>query len=424
MSRRQKKGQKVRVQFRQNRTGRTRSDDWTRRYLDDQERLIDEQQRESIRAKGELSRKRTIIVDDQDAPLVDESEWRPGVVTAMHGLIVSVDDADGRCWDCTVRRVLRTMLIEQRSSVVVGDRVWLSDQSANHDGATVGVIERVESRQSRLSRRDRRGREHTIVANADQLLIVASVAQPRLKPHLIDRYLVAAANGDLRPIVVLNKWDLLPERCEHARKLPMPDRRTLAAAEPDVVDDEFDVDLADEDYTGPTLTIDDVTAEVRALGYTCFATSAVTGLGIDQLRAELADRVTVLSGQSGVGKSSLINKLQPGMELATADVSDESEKGRHTTTLARLLRLDFGGYVVDTPGIRSFDLWDVDPGELEAFFVEFQPLLASCKFKDCHHTGVEPDCAVRQAVDDGAISPRRYASYLKMLEEMAQAKRR
>ncbi|RMF71522.1 MAG: GTPase RsgA, partial [Planctomycetota bacterium] len=312
MARKKNKGRKVRVDFRRNRTRPRRRDDWTRAYHDDdrRERLEDVRTAESVRAKGELSRKRTIIIDEGDElPLVEERLWRTGVVVSVHGLMCHVEEPDGTPWRCIVRRVLRTLLIEQRTPVAVGDFVHFSDQSAHHEGQRVGVIERVAERTSTLSRRDRRGREQTIVANADQLLIVTSVAQPRLKPHLIDRYLIAAGKGDLRPIIAFNKWDLLGQAApaEHVR----------AGA------DESAVDFGD-DYAGPVMTVTDIVSEFESLGYTCLRTSATTGLGVDALRAELRDHRTVLSGQSGVGKSSLLNVVQPGLHLEVAAVSEES----------------------------------------------------------------------------------------------------
>jgi len=394
-----RKGRKVRVDFRQNRQQRRRGDDWTRRYHEDQDKLVDERLTESVRAKGELSRRRTVIVTDDDAPLVEETLWSSGVVTAVHGLVCRVSDAGGQPWDCTVRRVLRTLLIEQRSSVTVGDRIWFSNHSKSHDGEAVGVIERVAARTTTLSRRDRRKREHTIVANADQLLIVASIARPALKPHLVDRYLVAAAKGDLRPVICFNKCDLAPEA----------------------------VDLEEEAEPGPgsgdaprgALSTDDLFEEFSALGYTCLQTSATERIGLDALRRELAGHMTVFSGQSGVGKSSLLNALQPDLNLTVKAVSRDTEKGRHVTSQARLLRLDCGGYVVDTPGIRQFDIWNVEPGELEACFVEFTPYIQKCHFRDCHHTD-EQGCAIVAAVESGKISARRYLSYLKILAEMAR----
>lgn len=388
---RKRSQRKVRVDFRQNRQVRRRADDWTRRYRADDEELEDTKRGESVRAKGDLSRKRTIIVGANDLPLVDESHWRPGTVIKVHGLICYVNDDQRQCWECTVRRVLRTLLIESRSPVTVGDRVWFSDQSGACDGEQVGVIERVAERTSRLSRRDRRKREHTIVANADQLLAVISIAEPRLRPHLADRYIVAALKGGLHPILCFNKMDLL--------------------AADSVAEDE------DEDEHRDGLAVLDAIQEFRDLGYHCLCTSALAGTGLDELRAALRDHMTVLSGQSGVGKSTLINALQPSLDLPTRTVSSDTQKGRHTTSLAELLPLDFGGYVVDTPGIRAFDLWSVEPGELEAFFVEFIPYVSHCRFHDCSHRH-EEQCAVIAAVHSGAISARRYVSYLKMFEEV------
>lgn len=379
---------KVRVDFRQNRQVRRRSDQWTRQYHEDADRLADSRTTESVRAKGELSRKRTIIVDEADRPAVDEALWRRGVVIKVHGLICYVQ-AEDRTWECTVRRVLRTRLIKSRAPVTVGDRVWFSDQAEVSKNRPVGVIERVAPRTSSLSRRDQRQREQTIVANADQMLAIVSVAQPRLRPHLADRFLVAAQKGGLKPILCFNKVDLLA---------------------PDTVTE-------DDDERQAGLSVAEVIEEFRALGYACLCTSAVRGDGLAEVRAALAGRVTVLSGQSGVGKSSLLNAVQPGLRLPTRAVSEETEKGRHTTTLAEMLPLELGGFVVDTPGIRAFDLWNVTPGELEAFFVEFVPYVPRCRFRDCTHRD-EEGCAVVAAVEAGAISARRYFSYLKMFAEV------
>lgn len=405
-----RKGRKVRVDFRSNRQPRRRESDLTRRLDEDEQAVLDTSLGECVRAKGDLSRKRTLILDEGDAPAVDESRWKPGVVTIVHGLVCRVDQA-GRSWDCVVRRKLRTMLITQRTAVACGDRVWISDHSEHHDGLAVGVIERVEPRRTALSRSDFRGREHVMVANADQLLIISSVARPRPKPHLIDRYLVAAGKGSLRPVIVFNKCDLAPAGAAHgdAPAAATSDGAASALGE-------------DESAGSARMTLADLVAEYRSLGYTVLCTSAATGEKLDALRGELGAHVTILAGQSGVGKTSLINALQPGLNLEVREVSDETEKGRHTTTLARLMPLDFGGYIVDTPGIRQFDLWNIEPGELEAYFVEIVPLVARCRFKDCHHVQ-EEGCAVRSAVESGEVSERRYASYRKLLDEAARARR-
>ncbi|HID22307.1 MAG TPA: ribosome small subunit-dependent GTPase A, partial [Planctomycetaceae bacterium] len=152
------------------------------------------------------------------------------------------------------------------------------------------------------------------------------------------------------------------------------------------------------------------------LGYDVVLTSAVSGAGLDRLRMLLQGRQTVFAGQSGVGKSALLNAIQPGLELKVGEVSEWSRKGRHTTRRAELLPLDFGGWIVDTPGIRQMELWDVLPEEVEGFFVEFRPFVPKCKFPDCSHTH-ESDCGVKRAVAHGLISPCRYESYCRILQD-------
>lgn len=387
-------GKKIRVDFRTNRQAPRRSGDLTRRYDSEAQSpdIEDAALQSHVRARGELSRKRTIVVDDENVPFVDEALWRSGTVTAVRGGECTVRDDAARNWRCTIRRILRTLQIDERAPVVAGDRVWISDQT-QHGGPDTGVIERVGPRRTLLSRSDFRGREHAIVANADQLLIVASVAQPNAKPHLIDRYLVAAGKGDLRPVICFNKADLLTGALRF-----------------------------DQDDDTEAAHLDDLMCEYRALGYECLACSAASNLGIDELRSMLAERISVVAGQSGVGKSSLCNALQPGLQLKVAEVSADNQKGRHTTSYTELLPLMSGGFLVDTPGIRQFTLWNIEPGELEAYFIEFRPLIAKCRFKDCHHLA-EAGCAVAAAAEDGAISARRYASYCKLLEELAQERR-
>ena len=214
-----------------------------------------------------------------------------------------------------------------------------------------------------------------MVTNVDQLLLVVSVAQPYLKIQLIDRFLASAEQGELPACICLNK-----------------------------------IDLVDPESLAPVVDL------YRQLGYDVIMTSALTGEGIEILRQSLKERATVLSGQSGVGKSSLLNALQPGLELRVRSVAEDNQKGRHTTTTARLIRMDFGGWVVDTPGIRQFALWDVIPEELEAFFIEFPTYVENCKYPDCSHTH-ESHCAVKEAVENGHISPSRYESYWSIFHE-------
>jgi ribosome biogenesis GTPase len=369
------KKKKIRVEMRKNRSKPPRQRGWTRGF---QEHGYAEEATagdERVRAKGELSRKRTIIQDETPdvpaeegmaMPAVDASESRAGRVLRVHGLWSVVETAEGKQYRCAVRRLLRTLATDERNIVTTGDRVWF--RPAPNDE---GLIERVEPRHGMLTRASR-GREHVLVANVDQLVIVVSLVEPALKPHLIDRYLGSAEQGGIAPIVCLNKADLVDP----------------AAYQP-------------------------IIGMYSQMGVPSILTSATTGEGIDRLRDMLRGRETAFSGQSGVGKSSLLNAVQPGLGLHVREVSETTQKGRHTTTTSQLLKLDFGGWVVDTPGIRQFSLWDIIPEEVEGFFIEFRPYVHLCAFPDCTHTH-EERCAIKRAVKRRQISVQRYVSYLGM----------
>jgi ribosome biogenesis GTPase len=364
---------KKRIELRKNRSKPPRDKGWTRAFAEHGGTEDTTPAQERVRAKGELSRKRTIIEngtgDDGERvmPAVDAS-CVPGRVLRVHGLDNVVRTDDGRTLRCKVRRLLKTMTTDERNIVTTGDRVWVRPAPGEE-----GFIEGVEPRHGILTRASR-GREHVLVANVDQVVIVVALKEPELKPHLIDRYLVSAEQGQIRPIVCLNKADLV-----------------------DPVDYQPFIGFYSQ------------------LGVPALLTSARTGLGLERLRRLLANRQTVFSGQSGVGKSSLLNAIQPGLGLAVRSVSEVNQKGRHTTSTAQLLELHFAGWVVDTPGIRQFELWDILPEEVEGFFAEFRPYVPLCGYPDCTHTH-EDRCAIKEAVARRQISDRRYLSYLGMFE--------
>ncbi|MFN2137661.1 MAG: ribosome small subunit-dependent GTPase A [Candidatus Promineifilaceae bacterium] len=265
----------------------------------------------------------------------------------------------------------------------VGDWATIS---VNEDGS--GTIEKIAERHSVLSRTrpggrdDRRlsaDREQVLVANPDQVVLVFSVRKPRPSLRKLDRFLVVAELNDLPAIITANKVDLLVSN-EEARE-------------------QFRV--------------------YEDLGYRVIYASAHSGEGVDELAHVLKDKISVMTGSSGVGKSSLLNAIQPGLGLRVSEVSEATEKGMHTTRHAEMFALDEGGYVVDTPGIRGLALFDVEPAELDAYFREIAPLVEQCRFSDCSHRH-EPGCAVRAAVEAGEIARERYESYLRLREEHEQ----
>ena len=377
------KKKKVRVALRKNRQNRTRANDLTRGFREDELQSRAPEAVDRVRPKGELSRHRTIVEDcapetaegasDGDVSAasrraVDLSVCIRGRVVRVHGQVSMVRSEDGGLHSCHVRRLLKSLEIEERSVVTVGDWVWFRPgTSAGADG----LVEKVETRRGVITRGYRR-RQHVIAANVDQVLVVSAFVEPGVKLNLIDRYLVSAETGGVRPIVVLNKADL--------------------------------VDVALHQW---------VIGLYVQLGYETIVTSVSDGRGLDRIRTILSGRVTAVSGQSGVGKSSLLNAIQPNLNLKVREVSEWTSKGKHTTTTSELIALEAGGFVVDTPGLRQFELWGTVPGEVGGYFAELRPFIPLCRFPDCSHSH-ESDCAVKEAVRRGQIHAGRYESYLKL----------
>ncbi len=253
---------------------------------------------------------------------------------------------------------------------VVGDRVRVCRQP---DGS--GRIEAVEPRLKALVRLDPRPQgiyQQVLLANPDQAVFVFSCAHPSPHLRMLDRFLVIAEKQALPAFIVANKIDLVGRgRAEEIFGL------------------------------------------YPAIGYPVIYASARTGAGVEELRAHLAGKESALAGPSGVGKSSLLNAIQPGLGLAVREISAAFRKGRHATSVRQLFPLEAGGYVADLPGLRSLSLWDTDPEELDGYFPELAPLVSQCQFSDCRHKS-EPGCAVRAAVEAGAVSAERYDSYLRL----------
>jgi len=291
-----------------------------------------------------------------------------GIVIRVHGGHHYVQ-ADNQVIDCSLRGLMKRTRAAA-DLVVIGDRVrW----EPTDEGA--GVITQVLPRRSTLSRRPpaaRAQRAQVLVANPDLAVVVFSFQKPVLSTFMLDRYLVACEAVPLPVVMVINKLDL--------------------ASTP-------------EDHEAPAL--------YRRIGYTVRSTNALTGEGLEPLRAELHGKLSIFTGPSGVGKSSLLNALWPELALLTGEISEYHAEGTHTTVVARLLEPEPGTYVADTPGLREFELWDIDPEQLDYFFPEMRPFLGQCHFKPCTHTH-EPRCAVKAAVARGEIAAVRYESYLKL----------
>lgn len=268
--------------------------------------------------------------------------------------------------------ILRGKARREEDRAVAGDRVRIDPATVAED---VLGIESVLPRRSLLARRTPGGRgQRPIAANVDQVAIVIAAASPDPVLQLLDRLLVAAESNDLPVMVVVNKVDLAAAALVSAH---------LAAADYDVV-----------------------------------TTCAVTGTGVDDLRRRLLGKETVITGPSGVGKSSLLNALVPDLDLRVGTVSERIGRGRHTTTSAVMVPIAADSYVVDTPGFSDVGVWAVGTAELSELFPEFRPLIDDCRFTDCGHRG-EPGCVVREAVTAGTIPASRYESYLALFEELA-----
>ena len=306
---------------------------------------------------------------------------RDGLVTRSTGSWYDVYTDDGETVQARIRGRFRldAQEIDETNPLAVGDRVTIR---VGDDG--YGLVTAIAPRQNQLSRRaaGRKAaiREHVIVANVDAAWCMQSTYGPKFNAGFVDRFLVAAEAYHLDTGLIINKLDLIED---------VPRAQDAIA---------FWAEL------------------YRGLGYPVLLTSAESGRGVEAFRERLAGRVSVVSGPSGVGKSSLLNAVDPGLDLATSAVSEANQKGRHTTTFATLLRVA-GGWVADTPGIREFGIWDMAPAELGGYFVEFQPHIPHCRFGDCTHD-TEPGCAVQQAVDDGEITLERFGSYHVILEDV------
>ncbi|WP_116786931.1 ribosome small subunit-dependent GTPase A [Flavobacterium psychrotrophum] len=300
-----------------------------------------------------------------------------GLVYKSTGSWYSVKTEEGTAYECRIKGKFRMKGIKSTNPVAVGDVVDFDLDEASD--AVTGVITKIHERKNYIIRKsvNLSHQVHIIASNIDKLFLLVTINNPPTTTSFIDRFLVTAEAYDIEAILVFNK-----------------------------------VDTFDEATLDEQLYLQFIYSRI---GYKCLRVSSVNEKGIDELRAEMTGNVSMFSGHSGVGKSTLVNTLQPGMDLKTKAISEQHSQGQHTTTFAEMFDLDFGAKIIDTPGIRGFGVVDMEKDELGDYFPEFFALKDQCKFNNCLHKD-EPHCAVKEALDNDEIAWSRYRSYLQLLE--------
>ena len=284
---------------------------------------------------------------------------------------------DGEAVNCRIVGKFRLNGLKLTNPVAVGDEVSVELESAGEGG----MIKAILPRRNYVVRQSPRKKHHLhlLASNIDQAVLIVTVVEPMLKQGFIDRFLMMTEPHDIPCSIVFNKADVYEEN--------------------------------------DVLTFEYLKAVYESIGYNCYMVSALKKEGLDELKAVLKGKLTLISGQSGVGKSTLINNLQPGLELRTEELSDYSGKGQHTTTFAEMFKLGDGGHIIDTPGIKTLAFNNLEPMDVAHNFRELFALSADCRFGDCSHRN-EPHCAVKEALEKEEISELRYANYIQIVEEI------
>lgn len=300
-----------------------------------------------------------------------------GLVYKSTGSWYTVKTLNGKVYECRIKGKFRIKGIKSTNPISVGDMVDFELETKNDE--VTGIIHRIQERKNYVIRKsvNLSKQTHIIASNVDQIFLLITINNPPTFTSFIDRFLVSAEAYSIKTILLFNKIDTY-------------DDETL-------------------------LEVKYLASIYRKIGYECIGISAKTGKNIDKVKQLMIDKVSIFSGHSGVGKSTLINVIEPGLELKTKEISEQHQQGQHTTTFAEMFDLSFGAKIIDTPGIKGFGVVDMEKEEVGDYFPEFFELKQHCKFNNCLHIH-EPQCAVKEALDNDVIAFSRYRSYLQILE--------
>jgi ribosome biogenesis GTPase / thiamine phosphate phosphatase len=305
-----------------------------------------------------------------------------GIVVKSTGSWYSVMDDQGNYFNCRIKGIFRIKGIKSTNPLAVGDKV---DFEIDDTKEQIGIISNIEPRKNYIIRKsiNLSKQTHILAANVDQALLIATLVMPRTSTGFIDRFLVTAEAYEIPVTILFNKSDLIEGELKEMQQ--------------------------------------DLMNVYQEIGYKCLEISSFKEADAEMVRQMLKDKISLISGHSGVGKTTLINAIQPGLNLKTGDISATHFKGKHTTTFAEMVPLSFGGFIIDTPGIKEIGLIDIKKEELAHYYPEFRRNMHNCKFKNCHHIN-EPKCGIKDAVENGEISGSRYNSYLSIYnsEEMEE----
>ena len=300
-----------------------------------------------------------------------------GQVYKSTGSWYEVKTSDGKLYPCRIKGKLRLAGIKSTNPVAVGD--WVDFEVQQEGSEEQGIIYHIQERKNYIIRKsvNLSKQVHIIAANLDQVFLLITLNNPTTYPRFIDRFLVTAEAYDVPVVLLFNKEDSYGE------------------------EEKGDIQYLLDTY--------------RTIGYPCLVISALEGTGLEEVKSRMLDKVSMFAGNSGVGKSTLVNALQPGLNLKTREITEQHAQGQHTTTFAEMYDLDFGARIIDTPGIKGFGIVDMEREEIGDYFPEFFALKSECKFNNCLHLD-EPKCAVKEALERGEVSWSRYRSYLQLIE--------